>query len=145
MRCASERVVSAVGAAVAEAGQAKWRRGTCLQNGCARCTAADYATVGSCRDDWIAEAGREYAAGARGCCPGVRLAARHHGVRDYVRCRRAQVWLAATVHQVARVGMALPRRDLRALDRLLIYDHCASAGQYVHRDDVVSRQGMDRT
>src|SRR5215204_35827 len=66
MRRASERVVSADGAAVAEARRAKWRRGMCLQNGCARCTAADCARVGPCRDDCIAEAGREYAAGPRG-------------------------------------------------------------------------------
>src|SRR6185295_5999381 len=128
MRCASERIVSADGAAVAEPGQAKWRRGTCLENGCARCTAAGSATAGLCRDECIAEAGREYAAGARSCCPGVRLAARHHGVRDHVRCRCAQVWLAAAVHQAARAGMALPRCDLLALDGLLLHDQLASAG-----------------
>ena len=72
------------------------------------------------------------------------MAAGHHGVRDDLRRRRAQVRHAAALHQAAGAGVALPRRDLLAVDGLLLHDQRASAGRHLHRAPDASRQGLGR-
>src|SRR5262244_2978951 len=74
--------------------------------------------------------------------PDIRMADGHHGMRHIFRRRGAQIRHAAALHQAARAGMAFSRRDLLAVDGLLLHDQRASTGRLLHGADDVSRQGL---